>query len=83
MEAVLWGQDLAGWRGGDTGWEPRSGSYAHHGQLQQGRKRLGSLPRPLFTLSLIPAAQWPQEIESWAGNRAGNRQQQSRSPACV
>ena len=44
----------------------------------KGRKRPGSLRCPLFTLRLMPAAQWPQEIGSWAGNRAGNRQQQSR-----
>lgn len=44
----------------------------------KGRKRPGSLRCPLLTLRLMPAAQWPQEIGSWAGNRAGNRQQQSR-----
>lgn len=43
----------------------------------KGRRRPGSLRCPLSIPRLRPAAQWPQEIGSWAGNRAGNRQQQS------
>lgn len=72
-----------GGRGGeDTGWEPRSGSHAHDGRLWKGEETAGLPAVSSPPLRLIPTAQWPQEIESWAGNRAGNRRrQQSRFPA--
>lgn len=78
-------QSCAAWRQHGrwgTGWELSSASSAHHGQLWKRRKRPGSLRCPLLTLCLMPAAQWPQEIGSWAGNRAGNRQQQN-GPSCI
>lgn len=68
--------------GGGTGWEPRSASSAIMADCGKGRQRPGSLRCPLSTLRLMPAAQWAQEIGLWAGNRAGNRQQQSR-PGCI